>query len=119
MRCRSCSPSVRRVRRVILWLGLLGLLLPESLAWTAAVGDQVELRAIHPAGVPLHRVPGGTQGVQRVPDVTVSTAMDTARAGRWLQIRPNMATASLTSVRNETDLIQRRQHLAVSRVVSS
>jgi hypothetical protein len=33
--------------------------------------------------------------------------------------QPNMATASFTSVRNEADRIQRREHLAVPRVASS
>jgi endonuclease/exonuclease/phosphatase family metal-dependent hydrolase len=75
------------VRRVIPWLGILALLLTASLAWTAAVGDQVALQATHQAGVPFHHAPGGTQGFQRVPNGTVATVIDTAREGRWLQLR--------------------------------
>jgi hypothetical protein len=37
MRPHTCLQSARGVRRVIPWLGILGLLLTASLAWTAAV----------------------------------------------------------------------------------
>jgi endonuclease/exonuclease/phosphatase family metal-dependent hydrolase len=47
----------------------------------------VELKATHPAGVPFHSAPGGSQTFQRVPGGTVATVIDTAREGRWLQIR--------------------------------
>jgi hypothetical protein len=67
---RARVQSVRRVRRVILWMGILGLLLPVSLAWTAAIGDQVELHARNRAGVPFHHYPQGTHEFQRVPDGT-------------------------------------------------
>jgi hypothetical protein len=51
---RARSQTARGVRRVVPWLGILGLLLTASLAWTAAVGEQVALQATHRAGVPLH-----------------------------------------------------------------
>ncbi len=43
---RTRARTVRRVRRAILWLGILGLLLPASLAWAAAVGEQVTLESV-------------------------------------------------------------------------
>jgi hypothetical protein len=51
----------------------------------AVVGDQVELRATHQAGIPFHRAPGGTPTFQPVPGGTVATVTDLARelpAGR-------------------------------------
>jgi hypothetical protein len=67
------AQTLRRVRRAILWLGLLGLLLPVSLAWTAAVGGQVELRAKNRAGVPCTRSRGAR---------TISGAFRTAQKPR-------------------------------------
>jgi hypothetical protein len=58
-----------------------------SLAFAAAVGDQVELKTTHPSGVPFHSVPGGGQTFQRIPGGTVGTVTDLAREGRWLQLR--------------------------------
>jgi hypothetical protein len=83
-------PIRRAVRHTA---GLTRLLLTVSLCVTAgltfaaAVGDQVELRATHPAGVPFHHAPGGTQTFQRVPGGTVATVTALARDGRWLQLR--------------------------------
>jgi endonuclease/exonuclease/phosphatase family metal-dependent hydrolase len=71
-RCRS-GPSV-------CWGAL-------SVAFAAAIGDQIELRATHQAGVPFHSAPGGTPTFQRVPDGTVGTVMDLARDNRWLELR--------------------------------
>jgi hypothetical protein len=56
-------------------------------AFAAVVGDQVELKATHHAGVPFHQAPGGTKKFQRVPTGTIGTVMDLAREGRWLEIR--------------------------------
>jgi hypothetical protein len=53
----------------------------------AAIGDQVELKATHQAGVPFHTAPGGSRTFQRVPDGTIGTVTDTARDGRGLQLR--------------------------------
>jgi hypothetical protein len=58
MRSRPYVLTARSVRRVLPWLGVLGLLLTASLAWTATVGDQVTLQARNRAGVPLHQEPG-------------------------------------------------------------
>jgi hypothetical protein len=70
---RACSQTIQGLRRVVLWLGILGLLLPASLAWTAAVGDQVTLQARNRAGVPLHQEPRSTHDFQRIPDGTRTT----------------------------------------------
>jgi len=68
-----------------LLLVILSLLLAAGLAF-AAVGDQVELKATHKAGVPFHNTPGGSQQFQRIPSGIVATVLDIAREGRWLQI---------------------------------
>lgn len=82
------------IRRAARWTSpLTALLLTVSLclasdrALAAAVGDQVELRARHPAGVPLHSAPGGTPKFQRVPGGTVATVIGVARDGSWLELR--------------------------------
>jgi len=82
MRPYACSRTARSWRRVIPWLGILGLFLTASLAWTAAIGDQVVLQATHQAGVPLHQEPRGTHDFQRVPDGTRATVTDLAQSGR-------------------------------------
>jgi hypothetical protein len=74
------------VKRVIPWLGILGLLLTASLAWTAAIGDQVTLQTRNRAGVPLHQEPRGTPDFQRVPDGTRATVTALAQDGRWLKL---------------------------------
>ena len=70
---------------LLLWtISLFGA---TGLTLAAVVGDQVELRATHPAGVPLHSAPGGSPKFQRVPGGTVATVMALDRGGSWLQIR--------------------------------
>ena len=75
IRCPSC---------ITLLLLTLSLCFTAGSAFAAAIGDQVELNATHPAGVPFHSAPGGTPKFQRVPDGTVATVIDSARelAGR-------------------------------------
>jgi hypothetical protein len=63
-------------------LPVLSLFIPTSIAFAAAIGDHVELKATHQAGVPFHTAPGGTQQFQRVPSGTVATVIDLDRAGR-------------------------------------
>jgi hypothetical protein len=65
----------------------LSVYLGASMAFATTVGDQVELTARHQAGVPFHSAPGGSRTFQRVPDGTVGTVTQTAREGRWLQLR--------------------------------
>jgi micrococcal nuclease len=71
---------------VIPWLGILGLLLTASLAWTASVGDQVTLQTRNRAGVPLHQEPRSTPDFQRLPNGTKATVMELAQDGRWLKL---------------------------------
>ena len=98
MRFHPCSPTVRGVRRVIPWLGILALLLTASLAWTAAIGDQVVLQARNRAGVPLHQEPRGTHDFQRIPGGTKATVIALAQDGRWLKLAlPNGRTGWVTS----------------------
>jgi Staphylococcal nuclease homologue len=95
---RACSQTVQGLRRVVLWLGILGLLLPASLAWTAAVGAQVVLHARNRAGVPFHQEPRGTPDFQRAPDGTKATVIDLAQDGRWLKLAlPDGRTGWVTS----------------------
>jgi micrococcal nuclease len=98
MRPHARSQTVRDWRRVIPWLGILGLLLTTSLAWTAAIGDQVTLQARIRAGVPLHQEPRGTHDFQRVPDGTRATVVEVAQDGRWLKLAlPDGRTGWVTS----------------------
>ena len=80
------SVAFRIPLRTPLLLALI-LSLVAGLAFAAAIGDQVELKAMHQAGVPFHNAPGGGQTFQRVPGGTVATVIDLARGGSWLQLR--------------------------------
>jgi Bacterial SH3 domain len=95
---RTRAQPVPGLRRVILWMRIVGLLLPVSLAWTAAIGDQVELHARNRAGVPFHREPRGTHDFQRVPPGTRATVLDVVQDGRWLKLAlPDGRTGWVTS----------------------
>jgi hypothetical protein len=87
MRHRVIRSAARGTAFVASLLWTMGLLGAVSLALAAAVGDQVELKATHLAGVPFHSAPGGSPTFQRVPGGTVGTVTDLAREGRWLQLR--------------------------------
>jgi len=63
----------------------LALLFTTSLTFAVAIGDQVELKATHQAGVPLHKRPRGTHDFQRVPDGTKAMVIEVARDGGWLK----------------------------------
>jgi hypothetical protein len=54
--------------------------------FAAVVGDQIELKATHQAGVPLHQEPRGTNDFQRVPDGTRATVIEVAPDGRWVKL---------------------------------
>ena len=98
MRPHARSQTARSVRRVIPWLGILGLFLTRSLAWTATIGDQVVLQVTHPAGVPLHQEPRGTHDFQRIPDGTRAQVIDAAKDGQWLKLSlPDGRTGWVTS----------------------
>jgi hypothetical protein len=82
--------SIRRASRCT--SSLLTLLLTFSLCFAAgfafaAIGDQVELQATHPAGVLFHHTPSGSQTFQRVPTGTIASVLGLDRGGRWLRIR--------------------------------
>src|SRR5262245_59282131 len=81
----------------LLWT--VSLFSAVNLAFAAAVGDRVELRATHPSGVPFHSTPGGGQTFQRVPGGTVGTVTALARDGRWLQLRLADARAGWVAAR--------------------
>jgi hypothetical protein len=79
--------TVRGRSSSTLWFSALCLFLATTTALAAAIGDHVELRATHQAGVPFHSAPGGSPTFQRVPSGTIGSVTDLARDGRWLQIR--------------------------------
>jgi hypothetical protein len=81
------TSATARTASLIVLLSLCMPLLFSVAVFAAAIGDQVELKATHQAGVPFHQAPGGTPKFQRVPTGTMATVMDLAREGRWLQIR--------------------------------
>jgi hypothetical protein len=69
---------------------LLILLLLPAVAWgaiSANVGDQIELKATHHSGVPLHDEPRGTDDFQRVSDGARATVLAIQPGNGWLQIR--------------------------------
>jgi hypothetical protein len=79
-------------------LVILSLFLATSIAIAATVGDQVELKATHQAGVPLHKEPRGTNDFQRVPDGTQATVTEVAQDGRWIKLSlPDGRTGWVTS----------------------
>jgi hypothetical protein len=67
-------------------LALLMSIVYSIIAFTATVGDQVELIATHQAGVPLHQEPRGTNDFQRLPDGTRAHVIDVAKGGQWLKL---------------------------------
>ena len=85
------DPCIRRAARctssLTLLLVILSLFFAAGITFAAAVGDQVDLKATHQAGVPFHKAPGGGQTFQRVPTGTVATVLGLDRGGSWLQIR--------------------------------
>jgi Staphylococcal nuclease homologue len=76
----------------------LSVFLAASIAFAAAVGDQVELKATHQAGIPFHQEPRGTDSFQRIPDGTRAQAIDIAKNGQWLKLSlPDGRTGWVTS----------------------
>ena len=91
--------ATRRTLCVGACLWTISLFGVASITVAAVVGDQVELRATHQAGVPFHSAPGGTPTFQRVPAGTVATMTDLARDGRWLELRLADARAGWVAAR--------------------
>jgi endonuclease YncB( thermonuclease family) len=56
------------------------------MAFAAAIGDQVELKAPHHAGVPFHQEPHATNDFQRIPDGTRAKVTDIVKEGQWLKL---------------------------------
>jgi hypothetical protein len=89
VRCSSC------VTPLLCLVILLGM---AEITGAAVVGDHVELKATHQAGVPLHQEPHGTNDFQRVPDGTKATVREVAPDGRWLKLSlPDGRTGWVTS----------------------
>src|SRR5215216_6922629 len=84
------DPCVRRAARctssLTLLLVILSLFFAAGITFAAAVGDQVELKATHQAGIPLHQEPRGTNDFQRIPDGTRAHVIDVAKGGQWLKL---------------------------------
>jgi hypothetical protein len=99
MRQRSIRRAVR-CRSFFTPLFLtLSLCFAANNALAAAIGDQVELKAMHQAGVPFHNAPGGSQTFQRLPTGTIATGLGLDRGGSWLQIRlPDQRTGWISSL---------------------
>jgi Bacterial SH3 domain/Staphylococcal nuclease homologue len=83
--CSRCH-AVRCSLLVTLLLRLIPLLGTAGNSFAASVGDQVELKATHQAGVPLHKEPHGTDDFQRVPDGTKATIIEVAPDSRWVKL---------------------------------
>jgi endonuclease YncB( thermonuclease family) len=84
------DPCIRRAARctssLTLLLVILSLFFAAGITFAAAVGDQVELKATHQAGIPLHQEPRGTNDFQRIPDGTRAHVIDVAKEGQWLKL---------------------------------
>ena len=80
------DPAIRRAVRcasfVAPLLCLVSLICAAGIVSAMVVCDQVELKATHQAGVPLHHEPRGTNDFQRVPDGTKATVIEVAPDGR-------------------------------------
>jgi len=63
----------------------LSLFLAAGLAFAAALGDHVQLKATHQAGIPFHQEPRGTNEFQRIPDGMRAQVIDVAKGGQWLK----------------------------------
>ena len=67
-------------------LCIVSLFCAATFVFAAVVGDQVELKGTHQAGIPLHKEPRGTNDFQRVPDGTKATVLEVAPDGRWVKL---------------------------------
>jgi hypothetical protein len=75
---QSIRCAARRLMPLPFLLATLSVVMSAGSVSAVTIGDQVELRATHQAGVPFHTAPGGTPKFQRVPGGTVATVIDTA-----------------------------------------
>ena len=79
---RGIRSAVRCPLFIVLPLCLVSLFCAATFVFAAVVGDQVELKGTHQAGIPLHQEPRGTNDFQRVPDGTKATVLEVAQEGR-------------------------------------
>jgi micrococcal nuclease len=90
--------AARNRRLLIPLIVILRLFFAADIAFAATIGDQVELKATHQAGVPLHQEPRGTNDFQRIPDSTQARVIDVANEGQWLKLSlPDGRTGWVTS----------------------
>jgi hypothetical protein len=82
---RSGRRAIRCPSLVTPLLYMAILLCMAGITVAAVVGDQVELKASHQAGIPLHQEPRGTNDFERLPDGTRARVIDVAKGGQWLQ----------------------------------
>lgn len=95
---RSGHRAVRWPSLVTLLRCMVILLCMAGITSAAVVGDRVELKATHQAGVPLHQEPRGTNDFQRIPDGTRAHVIDLAKGGQWLKLSlPDGRTGWVTS----------------------
>jgi hypothetical protein len=78
--------ALRILRHTPLLVAVIVSLVAGAAFAAAGVGDQVELKATHQAGVPLHQQPRGTNDFQRVPDGTRAIVLKVALDGRWVKL---------------------------------
>src|SRR5918999_1269171 len=78
--------AMSRMRQRTAWLAVLMPLLYGTGIFAAVIGDQVDLKATHQAGVPFHQEPRPTNDFQRVPDGTRATVIEVVPDGRWLKL---------------------------------
>ena len=95
---RSGHRAVRCPSLVTLLRCMVILLCMAGITVAAVVGDQVELKATHQAGIPFHQEPRGTNDFQRIPDGTRAQVIDVAKNGQWLKLSlPDGRTGWVTS----------------------
>jgi hypothetical protein len=86
--------ALRILRHTPLLVAVIVSLVAGAAFAAAGVGDQVDLKATHQAGVPLHQQPRGTNDFQRVPDGTRAIVLKVAPDGRWVKLSlPNGRTS--------------------------
>src|SRR5687768_2234827 len=83
---RVMHRAVRCTALVSLFLYLVTLFCGAGIGFAVSVGDLVEIKATHQAGIPFYNASGGSHTFQRVPSGTVGTVIGTARNGSWLQL---------------------------------
>jgi hypothetical protein len=126
------DPAIRRAVRRALFVApllcLVSLFCAADIVSAMVVGDQVELKGTHQAGIPLPKELRGTNNFQRVPDGTKATVIEVAPDGRWVKLSlPNGRTglvspryvSSESAAFHHLVLLLRERNLSASRKVLS